>query len=101
MNTRRILIADDEPNIQTMVRVCLSAEGYDTQIAADGRSALDAIRRWSPDLMLLDLSMPVLDGMAVMGILRDQRAIPDLQVVVMTAHGSVSHCRAGDSTGRQ
>jgi DNA-binding response OmpR family regulator len=89
MNRKRILIADDEPNIQTMVRMCLSTEGYDLDRAMDGRAALDAIRRVSPDLLLLDLAMPVMDGMAVLRELQDQRAIPGVRVVVMTAHGSV------------
>lgn len=85
----RILIADDEPNIQTMVRMCLTAEGYDVTVVSDGRAALDGIRRLSPDLLLLDLSMPVMDGMSVLRELQDLRAIPNVRVVVMTAHGSV------------
>ena len=89
MNRKRILIADDEVNIQTMVRMCLSTEGYDLDQALDGRAALDAIRRVPPDLLLLDLAMPVMDGMAVLRELQDQRAIPSVRVVVMTAHGSV------------
>jgi DNA-binding response OmpR family regulator len=89
MNRKRILIADDEPNIQTMVRMCLATEGYEVELASDGRAAIDAIRRLSPDLLLLDLAMPVMDGMAVLRELQDQRAIPSVRVVVMTAHGSV------------
>lgn len=89
MSGKRILVADDEPNIQTMVRLCLTTEGYEVHGVADGRAALDAIRRLAPDLLLLDLSMPVLDGMAVLSALQDLRAIPAVRVVVMTAHGSV------------
>jgi DNA-binding response OmpR family regulator len=89
MNRKRILIADDEPNIQTMVRMCLATEGYELEVVSDGRAAMDAIRRLSPDLVLLDLAMPVMDGMAVLRELQDQRAIPGVRVVVMTAHGSV------------
>jgi DNA-binding response OmpR family regulator len=69
--------------------MCLSTEGYDVKVVGDGRAALDEIRRWSPDLLLLDLSMPVLDGMGVLSALQDQRAIPAVRVVVMTAHGNV------------
>jgi DNA-binding response OmpR family regulator len=89
MDRKRILIADDEPNIQTMVRMCLSTEGYDLEQVVDGRAAMDAIRRTPPDLLLLDLAMPVMDGNAVLRELQDQRAIPGIRVVVMTAHGSV------------
>ena len=89
MKQKRVLIADDEPNIQTMVRMCLSTEGYELSVVSDGRAALDGIRRLAPDLLLLDLSMPVMDGMSVLRELQDLRAIPSVRVVVMTAHGSV------------
>jgi DNA-binding response OmpR family regulator len=89
MNRKRILVADDEPNIQSMVRFCLSTEGYEVDLAADGRAALDSLHRLPPNLLLLDLAMPIMDGMAVLRELADQRAIPEVRVVVMTAHGSV------------
>jgi DNA-binding NtrC family response regulator len=89
MNRKRILIADDEPNIQTMVRICLSTEGYELAVVSNGREAIDSLRRVGADLLLLDLAMPVLDGMAVLGELLDMPVIPPVRVVVMTAHGSV------------
>jgi DNA-binding response OmpR family regulator len=89
MTQKRILIADDEPNIQMMVQTCLSTEGYEVSAVSDGRAALDAIRRLAPDLLMLDLSMPLMDGISVLAELQDQRAIPSVRVIVMTAHGSV------------
>ena len=89
MNQKRILIADDEPTIQSMVRVCLAGDGYHVSVVSDGRAALDAVRKLSPDLILLDLCMPSLDGIGVLRALADQNAIPRVRVVVMTAHGSV------------
>jgi DNA-binding response OmpR family regulator len=93
MSTKRftILITDDERNIRLMLRTALEAEGYAIEEAADGRAALEAIERSSPDLVILDLNMPVLDGM---GVLERLRAGADgdgrrPKVIVLTAYGSI------------
>jgi DNA-binding response OmpR family regulator len=85
----RILVVDDEPNIRTMVRSCLEAEGYGVREAANGREGLDATAQWSPDLVLLDLAMPVLDGMTTLKELRERLGDDMPRVVIETAHGSV------------
>ena len=69
-----ILIADDETNIRLMLQTTLETAGYRVQQAVDGRDALKAIDRETPDLMILDLSMPELDGMAVLQELRNVRS---------------------------
>jgi DNA-binding response OmpR family regulator len=89
MNSKLILVADDEPNIQRMVRVCLESEGYRVESVSNGRQALDFISREAPDLLLLDLAMPVLDGMSVLVELHERQRAPGSRIVVMTAHGSV------------
>ena len=66
MKPASILITDDERNIRMMLRTALESDGYAIEEAANGREALDAIRRDAPDLVVLDLNMPVLDGMAVL-----------------------------------
>lgn len=86
--SKRILIVDDDVNIQRVVRVCLESAGYQIRQAADGATALELIGDYNPDLMLLDLSMPVLDGMSVLAELRSLPP-PLPRVIVMTAHGSV------------
>jgi two-component system chemotaxis response regulator CheY len=58
----RILVVDDDPAILDFVSMALSDEGYEVQTAADGRSALEIIERWPPDLILLDMRMPIMDG---------------------------------------
>jgi DNA-binding response OmpR family regulator len=89
MNAKRILIADDEPNIQTMVRVCLSTEGYDLSVVSNGQEAIDRLRQGGTDLLLLDLAMPVMEGMAVLRELLDRPLATPVRIIVMTAHGSV------------
>ena len=87
--TASVLVTDDEPNIRLMVRSALETDGYAVTEAADGRAALEAVRRGQPDVMILDLNMPVLDGMAV---LEQVKALdgPHPRVVVLTAYGSIA-----------
>jgi len=84
----RILVADDEPRIRLALRSCLEAEGYTIDEASDGVQALDAIEKILPDLMLLDLAMPNMDGMRT---LKQLQYVPDQlkpRVIVLTAWGS-------------
>ena len=87
--TAHILITDDEPNIRLMLRTTLASDGYLIEEAATGRAALQAIARNPPDVMLLDLSMPDTDGMAVLEELRRSRPGLPPRVVVLTAYGSI------------
>ncbi len=90
MSSKRILIVDDEPNIRLMLRTALESEGYVVEEAGDGRAGLAAIERRPPDVMILDLSMPLLDGHGVLVEL--QRTRPDRRprIIVLTAYGSIS-----------
>ena len=63
---KKVLIVDDEPDILLMLRVDLEAEGYETTLAADGETALRRICEERPDLVLLDVMMPVVDGWGVL-----------------------------------
>jgi DNA-binding response OmpR family regulator len=89
MHSIRILIVDDDANIRTAVRHCLEGAGYVVEQAANGGDALEMIHAAAPDLVLLDLAMPVLDGMTVLAELRALLARQSPRAVVMTAHGSV------------
>jgi two-component system, OmpR family, KDP operon response regulator KdpE len=66
---RRILIVDDEPQITRVLRTSLDAHGYDLRVANDGDTALQIARDWTPDLMITDLSMPVMDGIRMLRLL--------------------------------
>jgi DNA-binding response OmpR family regulator len=83
----RIMIVDDEPNIRLMFRTALEAAGHVVSEAPDGEAALAALRSAPADLVLLDLRMPLLDGMATLRRLRDEGSATP--VVIVTAHGSV------------
>ena len=83
----RILIVDDEPNVRLMFRTTLESLGYALEEATDGEEALRQHEARPADLILLDLQMPRLDGMATLRRLRDSGG--DVPVVIVTAHGSV------------
>ena len=76
-----VLLVDDEPDIVLMLRVNLETEGHDVRSAGDGAAALARIAERPPDVVLLDVMMPVLDGWAVLERLADQPSPPPVIVV--------------------
>ena len=83
----KILIADDEPHIRRILQFLLEQAGYQVVAATDGREALDLVAKERPDLALLDVMMPHLDGFAVLEQLRSVRETQRLPVVMLTARG--------------
>jgi DNA-binding response OmpR family regulator len=84
-----ILVADDEPRIRLSIRACLEAAGYDVIEARDGEHALDRIIRDAPDVMILDLAMPNLDGIRTMTALSGVHGQLKPRVIVLTAWASL------------
>ena len=82
----KVLIVDDEPDVLLLLRVNLEAAGYETVLAADGETALARIDESTPDLVLLDIMMPVMDGWGVLRALADRTEAP--RVVVVSAKSS-------------
>jgi len=90
MKPASILVTDDESNIRLTVRRALETDGYVVNEACNGREAMDAIARQMPDLMVLDLNMPVMDGMSVLEHLKGLAATNKPRVIVLTAYGSIA-----------
>ena len=80
-----MLVVDDDPNVVSLVRQLLEDTSYEVSAAADGQEALEAIARRRPDVVLLDLLMPRLDGFGVIEGLRENPDTRDLPVIVLTA----------------
>lgn len=78
-----VLVVDDDPSIRTLVTRLLEDESYETRAAEDGRAALAIVEERTPELVLLDMRMPVMDGWEFARRLRESRG--DVPVVVMTA----------------
>jgi DNA-binding response OmpR family regulator len=87
MSTAPILVVDDDPKIVTLVRTYLEREGFPVITAGDGTSALAAVAASSPQLIVLDIMLPELDGLALMRILRERSEIP---IVLLSARGSTA-----------
>ncbi len=84
----RVLVVDDEPTITELVGLALRYEGFEVEVAADGRAALDRATGSRPDLVILDVMLPDLDGFDVVRRLRQDGA--DVPVLFLTARDDVS-----------
>jgi two-component system, OmpR family, response regulator RpaA len=81
----RILVIDDEPMIRTVLRYELEPAGHDVLLAEDGLRGVAFARRQKPDVIILDLMMPILDGYSVLEMLRKEEATARIPVIVLTA----------------
>lgn len=83
---KRILLVDDERNLNQLIATNLKFEGYETESAYSGIEAIDKLGRFSPDLVVLDVKMPGMDGFEVLEHLRHASSIP---VILLTAKNHV------------
>jgi adenylate cyclase len=84
-NPARILVVDDNPANVDILRMRLEAQGYEIKTAVDGEDALSAVKEHQPDLILLDVMMPKLDGIEVCRRLRADPGVPFIPIVLVTA----------------
>ena len=84
---KTILIVEDDPNIAELVQMYLEKEGYNTRIASDGGQGIDLFRQLRPDLVLLDIMLPVMDGWNVLRTIRQDSKTP---VIMLTAKGETN-----------
>jgi len=92
-----ILVVDDEPNIREVVELYLQREGFEVRVAGDGAAALAAIEEKVPDLLVLDLMLPVMGGIQVTRILRQSEY--DIPIIMLTAKGEEDDRIAGLELG--
>ena len=84
---KSILIADDEPNIVISLEYLLQRDGYQVRVARSGQEALDAVQASPPDLLLLDVMLPLVSGFEVCQKLRENPALAGMRIVMLTAKG--------------
>ncbi len=82
---KKILIADDEPDILEIIQYNLQTEGYEVMTAKNGNEAIEQARRFNPDLIILDIMMPGKNGIEVCNLLRMQPAFNDTLIIFLTA----------------
>ena len=95
----RILLVDDEPSIVKMVGKRLEVEGFDVLIATDGQDGLDKARAQSPDLIVLDLMLPKLNGYEVCTMLKQDARYQKIPVVLFTAKAQEKDEKLGMECG--
>jgi two-component system response regulator MtrA len=92
----RILLVEDDPSIRELTTIGLNAAGYEVVAAADGRAALDQFAAEQPDAVVLDIMLPVLDGLAVCRTIRLESAVP---IIMLTARTDAFDVVAGLEAG--
>lgn len=97
--SRRVLVADDEPNIVAALEFLLRRSGYEVETARNGDEALAMIERSPPDLVLLDVMMPLKDGHAVCQRIRDSEKSRHVKVIMLTAKGRDADVNKGLAHG--
>lgn len=93
---QKILVADDEASIRRILETRLKMVGYDVVVAEDGEEAVDVFNKTNPDLVVLDVMMPKMDGY---GVTREIRRTSDVPIIILTALGDVSERITGLELG--
>lgn len=96
---KKILVVDDEELIVKMVGLRLKANGYDVISACDGKEGLTKAREESPDLIILDVMMPVMDGYKVCGLLKKDTRFAKIPIIMFTAKAQVDDKKIGEEVG--
>ena len=87
--TKRILIADDEPNVRQLLELVLRGQGYDVTLATNGAQLVRLAQERVPDLVLVDLMMPQLDGYEAIRQLRNDTRTAHLPMLILTAKSTL------------
>lgn len=95
----RILITEDEPNIVESLTFILSRAGYDVSSVTDGEAAMHRLRSNPPDIMVLDVMLPKLNGFEVLKLVKSDPLLKSLPVVILTAKGQTHDRQLAEEIG--
>jgi len=95
----KILIIEDDRYISKMYQLKLSLEGYDVQVADNGRVGVDKVKEFMPDIILLDILMPELDGFEVLQVIKSDENTKPIPVLIMSNLGQEDHIQKGMEMG--
>ena len=93
---RKVLIVEDDNNIAELLHLYLEKEGFETTVAADGMAGVEMFRSFCPDLVLLDIMLPLMDGWAVCRKIREESKVP---IIMLTAKGETGDKVSGLEMG--
>ena len=99
MSKKKILIVEDEESLLKLESILLTSKGYEVRGVANGRAALDAIAAETPDLVLLDIMLPEIDGFEVCQRIKENPATAKIPVVMLTAKKSREDMARGEKVG--
>lgn len=85
--SKTVLIVEDYPDTRLMMKYLLQRFGYDVVEAADGQEAVDKVQQAQPDLILMDISLPVMDGLTATQIIRKFDGFSKIPIIAVTAYG--------------
>ena len=97
--SQKVLIVDDEPSIIVALQFLMEENGYITLVAFSGEEAMEAVAKHHPDLILLDVMLPVVDGFEVCQRVRENPGWKDIRIVLLTALGSEANVTKGLDLG--
>jgi DNA-binding response OmpR family regulator len=99
MAKKRLLIVDDEVDLAEMIKFRMESNGYEVLLAHDGQAALETARKERPDLIILDLMLPKMDGYKVCGLLKKDGRYASIPIIIFTAKGQDDDMKLGEELG--
>ncbi len=96
---KEILIVDDDPLVIKLLQAPLQKAGYQVKVADQGLKALDMVKKNPPDLILLDILMPMLDGFKVTRLLKFDKRFKDIPIIVLTSRATEGERKMGEQVG--
>ncbi|WP_269671013.1 response regulator [Paenibacillus sp. 481] len=97
MDKRKVLIVDDQNGIRVLLMEVFSSEGYMTYQASNGKTALEIVRDHAPDIVLLDMKIPGMDGLEILKQIKQMK--PYMNVIMMTAYGELDMIKEATDLG--
>lgn len=97
MEDKKVLIVDDQNGIRILLMEVFNSEGYTTLQAPNGRVALEIVRNEEPDLVLLDMKIPGMDGLEILKHIKEIN--PEIKVIMMTAYGELDMIKQATELG--
>jgi two-component system, cell cycle response regulator DivK len=96
---KKVMVVDDYDDIRSMMKVMIELYGYEVVVARDGSEAVEAARQYHPDMILMDLAMPVMDGLTATRLIRQtDEKLARVPIVAITGHGR-SHAKQAFESG--
>jgi CheY-like chemotaxis protein len=85
---KKVLIVEDYPDVRKIMEIIVKRQGFEVIAAEDGYEAVEKVKQFHPDLILMDLAMPIMDGIRATQIIRESKDFGKIPIIALTAYGS-------------